>query len=80
MTTRKIEILGTGCSKCKALESAARDAVARLGLDAEVVKIERIDEIVQRGVLLTPAIAIDGVIKASGKVLAASEIEKLLAS
>jgi small redox-active disulfide protein 2 len=80
MPARTIEILGTGCAKCNALEQSAREAVANLGLDAEVAKVARMEDIVARGVLMTPAIAIDGEVKSSGRVLSASEVEKLLAS
>jgi small redox-active disulfide protein 2 len=79
MAVKKIEILGTGCPKCEALEQSARDAVARLGIEAEIVKVDTIDEIIRRGVMLTPALAIDGEVKASGRVLPSTEIEKLLA-
>ena len=80
MAARTIEILGTGCPKCNALEQSAREAVANLGLDAEVTKIARMDDIVARGVLMTPAIAIDGEVKSSGRVLSAAEVDKLLGS
>lgn len=79
MPNKKIEILGTGCSKCKSLEAAAREAVANLGIEAEITKIEKMDDIISRGVMLTPAIAIDGVVKSSGRVLSATDIQKLLA-
>lgn len=79
MAKKKIEILGTGCPKCKSLEQSARQAVERLGIDAEVTKVDRIDEIVARGVLMTPAISVDGVVKSSGRVLSAADVEKLLA-
>lgn len=75
---QKIEILGTGCPKCRALEQSAKDAVARFGHDAEVVKVDRIDEIVRRGVLMTPALAVDGVVKSSGRLLSAEEIHRFL--
>lgn len=75
---KKIEILGTGCQKCRALEQSARDAVERFGLDAEVVKVSELDEIVRRGVLMTPALAVDGVVKSSGRVLSADEIKQLV--
>ncbi len=78
MAARKIEILGTGCPKCKSLEQSARQAVQHLGIEAQVTKIDRIDEIIARGVMLTPAIAIDGVVKSSGRVLSPAEVEKLL--
>ena len=78
MPAKKIEILGTGCAKCKALEQAARVAVAGLGLEAEIVKVDQVDEIVRRGVLVTPALAIDGVVRSSGRVLSAADVRKLL--
>lgn len=80
MPARTIEILGTGCPKCNALEQSAREAVANLGLDAEITKVARMDDIVARGVLMTPAIVIDGEVKSSGRVLSAAEVEKLLGS
>ncbi len=79
MPRKKIEILGTGCPKCKSLEASAREAVERLGIDAEITKVDKIDDIVARGVMMTPAIAIDGVVKSSGRVLSAAAVEKLLA-
>ena len=79
MPIKKIEILGTGCSKCKSLEASAREAVERLGIDAEITKVEKLDEIIARGVMVTPAIAVDGEIKSSGRVLSAADVEKLLA-
>lgn len=79
MSAKKIEILGTGCPKCKSLEASAREAVEHLGIEAEITKIEKMDDIIARGVMLTPAIAIDGVVKSSGRVLSAAEVGKLLA-
>lgn len=78
MPLTKIEILGTGCPKCKALEKSTRAAVAHLGIEAEIVKVDTIDEIVSRGVMMTPAIAIDGEVRSTGKVLSVSEVESLL--
>ena len=75
----KIEILGTGCKKCKALETAAREAVEALGGDYEVVKVEDVQEIMKYGVASTPALVIDGVVKSSGRVLSADEIKQLIA-
>jgi len=74
----KIEILGTGCPKCRALADAVTKAVADLSLEAEVVKVTGIDEIVSRGVMLTPALAIDGNIVAVGKVPGPAELRSLL--
>ncbi len=79
MPTRTIEILGSGCPKCTALEASAREAVAHLGIDAEITKVDAMDDIVARGVMVTPAIAIDGEVRSSGRVLSAAEVEKLLA-
>ncbi len=74
----KIQILGTGCPKCKKLYENAAAAVQEAGVDAEVVKVQDIVEITDFGVMLTPAIAIDGDVKSVGKVLSAGEIKKLL--
>lgn len=74
----KIEILGTGCPKCKALADAVAKAVADLSLQAEVVKVTDIDEIVNRGVMLTPALVVDGEIVAVGKVPSSEELKRLL--
>ncbi len=74
----KIEILGTGCMKCQRLEKNAKKAVDELGVDAEIVKVEDITEISSRGVMATPALAIDGEVKARGKILNTDQIKKLL--
>ena len=74
----KIEILGTGCPKCKKLFENAQEAVKNLGARADVVKVEDIQQIMNAGVMLTPAIAIDGEIKSSGKVLSVDEIKKII--
>lgn len=74
----KVQILGTGCPKCKQLEANARQAVAEMNVQVEVVKIEDIREIMSFGVMTTPALAIDGVVKAKGKVLSPSEIAALI--
>lgn len=74
----KIEVLGTGCAKCKSLYQHAQEAVRRSGRDAEVVKVEDIPSIMKYGVMSTPALVIDGVVKFSGKLASAEEIEKLL--
>ncbi len=74
----RIEILGTGCPKCRALADAVATAAAALSLEAEIVKVTDIDDILNRGVMLTPALVIDGRVAAVGKVPAASELMKLL--
>jgi len=70
----KVQILGMGCPKCKALEQHAREAVAELGLDAEVEKISDSEAIMDMGVMMTPALAIDGEVKSVGKVLTKDQI------
>lgn len=75
----KIQILGTGCAKCRTLQANAAAAVAALGIDAEIEKIEDIQQIIKFGVMSTPALAVDGVVKLAGKVASADEIRKLLA-
>ncbi len=74
----KIEILGTGCTKCKALEVATKKAVAVIGGFHEVVKVEDIVEIMNYGVMSTPALVVDKVVKSSGKLLSVEEIIDLL--
>jgi small redox-active disulfide protein 2 len=74
----KVQILGTGCPKCKQLEQNARLAVSQLGLNAEVDKITDIREIMKFGVMMTPGLAVDGQVKSVGKVLSVEEIRKLL--
>ena len=73
----KIEILGTGCPKCKQLEENARKAVAELGKQAEIVKVTDIDKIISYGVMTTPAIVIDGEVRGGG-VASVEEIKKWL--
>jgi small redox-active disulfide protein 2 len=70
----KIEILGSGCPKCKQLEANARKAVEESGKKAEIVKVTDINEIINRGVMATPAIIIDGKVKASGRIPDVGEI------
>lgn len=74
----RIEILGTGCPKCKATEKIVKQVVAELGKNVEVVKVEDLQEIVNRGVMMTPAIAVDGEVKIVGHIPNADEIKKLL--
>jgi len=76
----KIQILGTGCPKCKTLTQNAESAVKELGIDCEVEKVTDMDQILSFGVMMTPALAIDGEVKSSGKVLTSGEIKKVLTS
>ena len=73
-----IKVLGTGCSKCKSLEKATREAVEKTGVNATVTKVEDIVEIMQFGVMTTPALVIDGEVVVKGKVPSVDEISKLL--
>jgi small redox-active disulfide protein 2 len=74
-----IQILGTGCPKCEKLKNNAEEAVRLAGTEALVEKVTDIVKITSFGVMMTPALAIDGQVKAVGKVLSAEEIQKLLA-
>lgn len=73
-----ISILGTGCPKCKQLEANARKAVEELKIKAEIEKVTDIGEIVDYGVMSTPAIVINGEVKASGRIPTVEEIKKWL--
>ena len=75
---KKLQILGTGCPKCRKLAHNAEAAVRELGLECEIEKVTDIDAIVNSGVFLTPALAVDGEVKSAGKVLSADEIKSLL--
>ena len=74
----KVQILGSGCPNCKRLEENAREAIKALGIEAEIEKITDIDQIMNFGVMMTPGLAIDGVVKSSGKVLSKEQIMELL--
>jgi len=76
---KKIQILGTGCPKCKKLAENAEEAVKELGVEYDIEKVTRINEIMKFGVMMTPALAVDGEVKAVGKVLSQDEIKKILA-
>jgi len=81
----KIQILGTGCPKCRKLEENARAAVGELNTDAggmgisvEIEKVTDINRITDMGVMITPALAVDGVVKSTGKVLSKDEIANII--
>jgi len=74
----KIEILGMGCKKCSDLMDGAKKAVAQLGMEAEFVKVDDIKKIMAYGVMTTPALVVDGVVKVSGKIPNVEEIKNLL--
>lgn len=75
-----IKILGTGCANCKKLEANAKEAVAKTGVDAQIVKVEDIKDIMSYGVMRTPAIVINEKVKMYGRVSTVDEIVKLIQS
>ena len=75
---KKIQILGTGCPKCKKLAENAKEAISNLDGEFEVVKVTDINEIMKFGVMMTPALAVDGQVKVTGKVPSPNEIRTLL--
>lgn len=75
----KLQVLGTGCPKCKKLAENAEAAVKAAGIPCEIVKVTDINEIMRFGVMMTPALAIDGQVKVVGKVPSPDEIRKWLA-
>ncbi len=74
----KIQILGTGCPSCLKLAENAKQAAAEAGVEAEIVKVTDINEITSFGVMMTPALAVDGQVKILGKVASIEEIKKVL--
>jgi small redox-active disulfide protein 2 len=75
---RKIQILGTGCPKCKKLTENAEAAAKELNIEYEVEKINNINDIMNFGVMMTPALAVDGEVKVVGKVVSVEEIKELI--
>jgi len=76
----KIQILGTGCPKCKALTEAAEHAAKDLGIAYEIEKVTDIEKIMSFGVMMTPALVVDGDVKVVGKIPAADELKKILSN
>lgn len=76
---KKIQILGTGCAKCQKLTAVADEAARSLGLAYEIEKVTEIDRIMGFGVMFTPALVVDGVVKVAGKVPSLEDTKKLLA-
>ena len=75
---KKIQILGTGCPKCKQLAANVEAAARELGIEYELVKVTDINEIMKFGVMITPALAVDGNVKVVGKVPSGDEIRTML--
>ncbi len=76
---KKLQIFGTGCAKCAALTANTEAAAKELGIACELEKVTDLQRIMAFGVMTTPALAVDGVVKSAGKVLSAKEIKALLA-
>jgi len=79
LSKMEIKVLGTGCPKCKALEAATKEAVAKAGVEASVSKVEDIMEIMKYNVMTTPALVVNDKIVVKGKVPSVDEIVKLIA-
>jgi len=75
---KKIQILGTGCARCRKLAENTRQAAEKLGLDYEMEKVTDINDIMKFGLMSSPGLAVNGVLVLSGKVPSPAEIEKLL--
>lgn len=74
----EIKVLGPGCPKCKALYKAVVETVEEMGLSADVKKVEKLDEIIDHGVMLTPGLVVNGKVKTSGKVPGKEDIKKYI--
>jgi len=75
---KKIQILGTGCPKCMKLEELSRKAADELGLEYELEKVKDLNKILDFGVMMTPALVVDGEVKAVGKVPSIDDIKKMI--
>ena len=74
----RIEVLGTGCPKCQSTEQNVRKALEDLGVQAEVVKVTEVDDMIARGVMWTPALVIDGKVVLQGKIPTVDQIKQLV--
>ena len=75
---RTVKILGAGCAKCKQTEAVVREAMEKFGIEADVQKVEDIQQIIQYNVLTTPAVVVDEVIKLKGRVPTLNEVREAL--
>lgn len=75
---KKLQILGTGCPKCQKLAETAEAAAQELGIEYEVEKVTKIDKIMEFGVMITPALVVDGEVKVSGKVPSLQEAKEMI--
>jgi small redox-active disulfide protein 2 len=76
---KKLQILGTGCAKCAKLFETTQNAAKSLGMDCSIEKVTDLQEIMKFGVMMTPALVVDGVVKVSGKIPAVEEVKKMIA-
>jgi len=76
---KKLQILGTGCSKCKRLTEQVEQAANELGLEHEMVKVTDLQEIISFGVMRTPALAVDGQVKVAGNIPSIDELKRMIA-
>lgn len=74
----KIQVLGTGCPKCRKMAEVAESAALEMGIEYELQKVTDLNQIMSFGVMMTPALAVDGVVKVAGKVPSMDEIKKML--
>jgi small redox-active disulfide protein 2 len=75
---KKVEILGVGCQKCKFVEKRVRETIEELGIEAEVEEVTDMGKIMKYGVMVTPAVVVDGSVKAEGRIPTREEIKKWL--
>ena len=75
---KKLQILGTGCPKCSDLANKTEQAAKELGIDYELIKVSDINDIMSFGVMMTPALAVDGEVRISGTVPGVEEIMELI--
>jgi small redox-active disulfide protein 2 len=77
---KKLQILGTGCAKCNALTEATKKAADEIGFEYEIAKVTEIRDIMSFGVMMTPALVVDGAVKITGKVPGHAELKALLSA
>jgi len=75
---KKVQIFGTGCPKCKKLYEAVQQVVKEHGIEAEVTKVEDINEIMNAGIMMTPVIMVDGVVKVTGRIPKPDELKIMI--
>ena len=76
----KIEVLGTGCAKCKKLYELVQETIIELGVEAEITKVEKIQDIMKYNVMMTPALVVGGEVKSSGRIPTKAEITSWVTS